>query len=135
MAATPDYGGQGLPSIAHTAVGEMLCSAAMAWRMASGLSEGAVLALTRHGSQQLKDHYLEKLVTGAWTGTMCLTEPQAGTDLGILRSRAEPAADGSYRVSGTKIFISWTTSSTSCSRGCPTPRPARAASACFWCPS
>jgi alkylation response protein AidB-like acyl-CoA dehydrogenase len=107
MAATPDYGGQGLPSIAHTAVGEMLCSAAMAWRMASGLSEGAVLALTRHGSQQLKDHYLEKLVTGAWTGTMCLTEPQAGTDLGILRSRAEPAAGGGFRVNGTKIYISW----------------------------
>jgi alkylation response protein AidB-like acyl-CoA dehydrogenase len=107
MSASTDYGGQGLPAIAHIPVGEMLCSAAMAWRMASGLSEGAVLALTRHGSAELKGRFLEKMVKGEWTGSMCLTEPQAGTDLGILRSRAEPAADGSYRVSGTKIFISW----------------------------
>jgi alkylation response protein AidB-like acyl-CoA dehydrogenase len=107
MAATPDYGGQGLPAIAHIPVGEMLCSAAMAWRMASGLSEGAVLALTRHGTEELKGRFLAKLVKGEWTGTMCLTEPQAGTDLGILRAKAEPAADGSFRVSGTKIFISW----------------------------
>ncbi len=107
MAASSDYGGQGLPAIAHIPVGEMLCSAAMAWRMASGLSEGAVLALTRHGSEPLKARFLEKMVTGEWTCTMCLTEPQAGTDLGLLRSRAEPAVDGSFRVSGTKIFISW----------------------------
>jgi len=107
MAATPDYGGQGLPAIAHIPVGEMLCSAAMAWRMASGLSEGAVLALTKHGSDALKARFLEKLVKGEWTGTMCLTEPQAGTDLGILRTRAEPASDGSFRITGTKIFISW----------------------------
>ncbi|HUO96216.1 MAG TPA: acyl-CoA dehydrogenase C-terminal domain-containing protein [Steroidobacteraceae bacterium] len=107
MAATPDYGGQGLPAIAHIPVGEMLCSAAMAWRMASGLSEGAVLALTKHGSDALKARFLEKLVRGEWTGTMCLTEPQAGTDLGILRTRAEPASDGSFRITGTKIFISW----------------------------
>jgi alkylation response protein AidB-like acyl-CoA dehydrogenase len=107
MSADPAYGGQGLPAIAQIAVGEMLCSAAMAWRMASGLSEGAVQAVARHGSEALKAGYLAKLVTGAWTGTMCLTEPQAGTDLGILRTRAEPAEAGSYRVSGTKIFISW----------------------------
>jgi alkylation response protein AidB-like acyl-CoA dehydrogenase len=107
MSAAPDYGGQGLPAIAHIPVGEMLCSAAMAWRMASGLSEGAVLALTRHGSDELKGRFLEKLVTGEWTSTMCLTEPQAGTDLGILRTRAEPAGDGGFRVTGTKIFISW----------------------------
>ncbi len=107
MGASSDYGGQGLPAIVHIAVGEMLCSSAMAWRMASGLSEGAVLALTRHGTDELKGRFLEKLVTGEWTGTMCLTEPQAGTDLGILRSKAEPAADGSFRISGTKIFISW----------------------------
>jgi alkylation response protein AidB-like acyl-CoA dehydrogenase len=107
MSAAPGYGGQGLPAIAHIAVGEMLCSAAMAWRMASGLSEGAVLALTRHGSDQLKARFLQRLVTGEWTSTMCLTEPQSGTDLGILRTRAEPAGDGSFRVSGTKIFISW----------------------------
>ncbi|HUO79701.1 MAG TPA: acyl-CoA dehydrogenase C-terminal domain-containing protein [Steroidobacteraceae bacterium] len=107
MAAAPEYGGQGLPSIAHIAVGEMLCSAAMAWRMASGLSEGAVLALSRHASEALKARFLGKIVTGAWTCTMCLTEPQAGTDLGLLRTRAEPAADGSFRLGGTKIFISW----------------------------
>jgi alkylation response protein AidB-like acyl-CoA dehydrogenase len=100
-------GGQGLPAIAHIAVGEMLCSSAMAWRMASGLSEGAVLALTRHGSEELKSRYLGKLVSGEWTGTMCLSESQAGTDLGLLRTKAEPAGDGSFRVTGTKIFISW----------------------------
>ena len=107
MAADPAFGGQGLPAIAHIAVGEMLCGSAMAWRMASGLSEGAVLAVTRHGSDALKQQYLEKLVTGTWTGTMCLTEPQAGTDLGILRTRATPAGEGSFAVNGTKIFISW----------------------------
>ena len=107
MGASTDYGGQGLPAIAHIPVGEMLCSSAMAWRMASGLSEGAVLALTRHGTDDLKQRFLAKMVSGAWTGTMCLTEPQAGTDLGILRSLAEPAGDGSFRVSGTKIYISW----------------------------
>ena len=107
MSADPAYGGQGLPALAQIAVGEMLCSAAMAWRMASGLSEGAVQAVARHGSEALKKQYLEKLVKGEWTGTMCLTEPQAGTDLSILRTRAEPQADGSLKVSGTKIFISW----------------------------
>ena len=107
MAAAVEYGGQGLPAIAHIPVGEMLCSAAMAWRMCSGLSEGAVLALTRHGSEELKKRFLARLVSGEWTGTMCLTEPQAGTDLGILRTRAEPAADGSFRLTGTKIYISW----------------------------
>ena len=107
MAADAQYGGQALPAIAHIPVGEMLCSAAMAWRMASGLSEGAVHLLERHASDELKGQYLAKLVKGEWTGTMCLTEPQAGTDLAILRSRAEPAADGSYRISGTKIYISW----------------------------
>lgn len=107
MAARPEVGGQGLPAIAHIVVGEMLCSAAMAWRMASGLSEGAAYALDRHGSEALKARFLHKLVSGEWTGTMCLTEPQAGTDLALLRTRAEPAADGSFRVSGTKIYISW----------------------------
>ncbi len=107
MAADTEFGGQGLPALAHIAVGEMLCGSAMAWRMASGLSEGAVLAISRHGSDALKTRYLEKIVTGEWTATMCLTEPQAGTDLGILRTRATPAADGSFAVSGTKIFISW----------------------------
>jgi alkylation response protein AidB-like acyl-CoA dehydrogenase len=101
MAGDTEFGGQGLPSIAHIGVGEMLCSSAMAWRMASGLSEGGVLAIERHGSDELKAKYLAKIVTGEWTATMCLTEPQAGTDLGILRTRAAPAGDGSFLVTGT----------------------------------
>jgi alkylation response protein AidB-like acyl-CoA dehydrogenase len=107
MAAAPDFGGQGLPDAAHIAIGEMLCSSAMAWRMCSGLSEGAVLALTRHGSDDLKAKYLEKLVKGEWTGTMCLTEPHSGTDLGIMRTKAVAQPDGSFAVTGTKVFISW----------------------------
>jgi len=107
MSADTAIGGQGLPALAHIPVGEMLCSSAMAWRMASGLSEGAIAALTRHASEDLKARYLPKLVSGEWTGTMCLTEPQAGTDLAILRTRAEAVADGSYKISGTKIYISW----------------------------
>jgi alkylation response protein AidB-like acyl-CoA dehydrogenase len=107
MAADPELGGQGLPAIAYIPVGEMLCGAAMAWRMASGLSEGAVLALSRHASEALKARFLVPMIKGEWTGTMCLTEPQAGTDLAQLRTRAEPAADGSFRITGTKIYISW----------------------------
>jgi hypothetical protein len=107
VAGPTAYGGQGLPSLVHSAIGEMLCSAAMAWRMASGLSEGAILALSRHGSETLKSAYLPRLISGEWTGTMCLTEPQAGTDLAILRTRAEPQADGTFRLYGTKIYISW----------------------------
>ena len=107
MAADPAYGGQGLPAVAYIPVGEMLCGAAMAWRMASGLSEGAAAALARHASDEVKARVLGHMVKGEWTGTMCLTEPQAGTDLAQLRTRAEPAADGRYKVSGTKIYISW----------------------------
>lgn len=107
MGADADVGGQGLPDAAHIGVGEMLCSAAMAWRMCSGLSEGAVLALSRHGSDDLKQRFLSKMVGGEWTGTMCLTEPHAGTDLGIMRAKAEPNAVGSYTITATKIYISW----------------------------
>ena len=107
MAAAVEFGGQGLPAIANVPVAEMLCSAAMAWRMASGLSEGAVLALERHASAELQNRYLRRLVKGEWTATMCLTEPQAGTDLGILQTRAEPLPDGSFKINGNKIFISW----------------------------
>ena len=107
MAADPAIGGQGLPDVAYIAVGEMLCASAMAWRMCSGLSEGAVLALSRHGSAELQARFLGRMVTGEWTGTMCLTEPHSGTDLGIMRTKAEPQADGSYRITGTKIYISW----------------------------
>jgi len=107
MAGPEAFGGQGLPALAHIPMGEMLCSAAMAWRMASGLSDGAILALMRHGSDRLKQDYLPKMVSGEWAGTMCLTEPQAGTDLALLKTRAEPSLDGGYRLHGTKIYISW----------------------------
>ena len=107
MAADPAFGGQGLPAIAYIPVGEMLCGAAMAWRMASGLSEGAAYAIWRHASDDIKARVLARMVSGEWTGTMCLTEPQAGTDLAQLRTRAEPAADGRYKLTGTKIYISW----------------------------
>ena len=107
MAADPAYGGQGLPAVAYIPVGEMLCGAAMAWRMASGLSEGATAALALHASEDVKARVLGQMVKGEWTGTMCLTEPQAGTDLAQLRTRAEPSADGRYRITGTKIYISW----------------------------
>ncbi|NCE89371.1 acyl-CoA dehydrogenase C-terminal domain-containing protein [Pseudomonas sp. L13] len=100
------FGGQGLPQMVSACVHEMLMSASLAFRIYSGLTEGAVLAVHRHGSAALKQEYLAKMVSGEWTGTMCLTEPQAGTDLALLRTRAQAEADGSYRVTGNKIFIS-----------------------------
>ncbi|MCF7200934.1 acyl-CoA dehydrogenase C-terminal domain-containing protein [Pseudomonas oligotrophica] len=106
MTGPLEYGGQGFPQMVACAFHEMLMAASLSFRIYSGLTEGAVLALYRHGSEALKDAYLEKLVSGRWSGTMCLTEPQAGTDLALLRTRAEPQADGSYKVSGSKIFIS-----------------------------
>ena len=105
MTADPEWGGQGLPAGFALAFGEMLCSGNMAWNMYSGLTESAGLTLAAHGSDELKRRYLPKLVSGEWAGTMCLTEPHCGTDLGLLRTRAEPHGDGSYRISGTKIFI------------------------------
>jgi len=106
MTGPSEYGGQGLPQMLACNFHEMLMGASLAFRVYSGLTEGAVLALHRHGSAALKSAYLARLVSGQWAGTMCLTEPQAGTDLALLRTRAEPQADGSYRVSGSKIFIS-----------------------------
>ena len=106
MTGPVEYGGQGFPQLVAFAFHEMLMGASLSFRVYSGLTEGAVLALHKHGSETLKQQYLGKLVSGQWTGTMCLTEPQAGTDLALLRTRAEPQADGSYRVSGSKIFIS-----------------------------
>ncbi len=100
------YGGQGLPHVLQTAVQEMLNSANVAWTMYPGLTHGAYACLVHYGAPALQELYLPRLVSGEWTGTMCLTEPHSGTDLGLLRSRAEPNADGSYRISGTKIFIS-----------------------------
>ena len=102
----PEYGGQGLPATVGFALQEMFTASNQAFSMYPGLSHGAYEALSRHGSDALKKTYLPKLADGSWTGTMCLTEPQCGTDLGMLRTRAEPQADGSYSITGTKIFIS-----------------------------
>ncbi len=102
----PDYGGQGLPYLMQSAVGEIFVSANMAFNMYQGLTHGAVSAIHAHGTAEQKAMYLPKMVSCDWTGTMNLTEPHCGTDLGLLRTRAEPQADGSYRITGQKIFIS-----------------------------
>ncbi len=105
LACSPEFGGQGLPHVLNMLVEEMICSANLSLGMYPGLTHGAINALTEHGSRELQDQYLEKLISGEWTGTMCLTEPQCGTDLGLIRTRAVPQADGSYAVTGTKIWI------------------------------
>ncbi|CAN5728576.1 acyl-CoA dehydrogenase [soil metagenome] len=102
-----DFGGQGLPKTIGAACGEMLNSANMSFALCPLLSDGATEALLTAGSDELKAIYLEKLVSGQWTGTMNLTEPQAGSDLAMVRSRAEPQADGTYKVFGTKIYITY----------------------------
>jgi alkylation response protein AidB-like acyl-CoA dehydrogenase len=104
--AHPDYGGQGLPYLMHTAVNETFVSANMAFNMYQGLTHGAYSAILVHGTEEQKQKWLPKLVTCDWTGTMNLTEPHCGTDLGLLRTKAEPQADGSYKITGQKIFIS-----------------------------
>ncbi|MCG9080836.1 acyl-CoA dehydrogenase C-terminal domain-containing protein [Laribacter hongkongensis] len=102
----PAYGGQGMPKSLAFPVMEMQCSANVAWSMYPGLSHGAYSAIHAHGTDEQKATYLPRLVDGSWTGTMCLTEPHCGTDLGLLKTKAEPNADGSYSITGTKIFIS-----------------------------
>ena len=102
-----DFGGQGLPKTIGAACGEMLNSANMSFALCPLLSDGAIEALLTAGSDDLKATYLEKLISGQWTGTMNLTEPQAGSDLSMVRSRAEPAGDGTYKVFGTKIYITY----------------------------
>jgi len=106
LTCDPQYGGQGLPSAVAIAFQEMMNSANQAWAMYPGLTHGAYDCLATHGTPEQKALYLPRLVSGEWTGTMCLTEPHSGTDLGLLRSKAQPQADGSYRITGTKIFIS-----------------------------
>ena len=101
------FGGQGLPKVIGASVGEMLNSANLSFTLCPLLTDGAVEALLTAGSDDLKATYLPKLVSGEWTGTMNLTEPQAGSDLAAVRTRAEPQADGSYKVFGTKIYITW----------------------------
>ncbi|KAB2874251.1 MAG: acyl-CoA dehydrogenase [Burkholderiaceae bacterium] len=106
LSADPACGGQGLPVVLNQCLDEMLNAANQAWTMYPGLSKGAYAALHAHGTQEQQALYLPKLTSGQWTGTMCLTEPHCGTDLGLLRTKAEPQADGSYKLSGQKIFIS-----------------------------
>jgi alkylation response protein AidB-like acyl-CoA dehydrogenase len=106
LAADPAYGGQGLPSSLGLVISEMVGSSNTSWGMYPGLTHGAMSAIHAHGSAEQKDTYLSKLTAGQWTGTMCLTEAHCGTDLGIIKTRAVPQADGSYAVTGSKIFIS-----------------------------
>ena len=106
ISAPAEYGGQGLPATLTIVVNEFLCSANMAFAMYPGLTQGAIAAILQHGSPEQKAAYLPKMIAGEWTGTMNLTEPHCGTDLGLLRSKAAPQPDGSYRITGTKIFIS-----------------------------
>ncbi|HVF95579.1 MAG TPA: acyl-CoA dehydrogenase family protein, partial [Sphingomonas sp.] len=102
----PEYGGQGMPHVVSTAFQEFMISSNMAFAMYPGLTHGAIAALVAKGSDAQKAMYVPKMVSGEWGGTMNLTEPQCGTDLGLIRTRAEPQADGSYAITGTKIFIS-----------------------------
>jgi alkylation response protein AidB-like acyl-CoA dehydrogenase len=106
LSCDPDFGGQGLPELVNNVLMEMVNSTNQAWGMYPGLTHGAYAALKAHGTPEQKSTYLPKLVSGEWTGTMCLTEAHCGTDLGLLRTRAEPAGEGSYLISGSKIFIS-----------------------------
>ncbi|WP_029001169.1 acyl-CoA dehydrogenase C-terminal domain-containing protein [Azohydromonas australica] len=106
LSCDPEHGGQGLPIVLNQCLYEMLNSASQAWTMYPGLSHGAYECLHAHGTEEQKALYLPKLTSGEWSGTMCLTEPHCGTDLGLLRTKAEPQPDGSYRLTGQKIFIS-----------------------------
>ncbi len=107
VSADPNYGGMGLPLTVTTAINEMMGSACLSLHLNPLLTQGQIEALEHHASDAIKALYLPKLISGEWTGTMNLTEPQAGTDVGALRSKAERMADGSYAISGQKIFISW----------------------------
>ncbi|RWM40095.1 acyl-CoA dehydrogenase [Mesorhizobium sp.] len=106
LAAPAEFGGQGLPYTVHTAVSEYMVSANMALMMYPGLTQGAIAAIVTHGTDEQKAAWLPRLIEGAWTGTMNLTEPHCGTDLGLLRTKAVPNGDGTYKISGQKIFIS-----------------------------
>ena len=106
ITAKPEHGGQGLPKTLGAMIEEIICGANMSFGLYPGLTTGAYNALARHASPELQALYLPKMVDGRWSGTMCLTEPHCGTDLGLLRTKAEPQEDGSYRITGTKIFIS-----------------------------
>ncbi|MBH1976945.1 MULTISPECIES: acyl-CoA dehydrogenase C-terminal domain-containing protein [unclassified Simplicispira] len=106
LGCAPEFGGQGLPFVVNTMFYEMLNSANQAWTMYPGLTHGAYAALETHGTPEQKATYLPKMTSGEWTGSMCLTEAHCGTDLGLMRTKAEPQADGTYKITGNKIFIS-----------------------------
>lgn len=106
LSADTEFGGQGMPNMLGIVLNEMVGTANWSWLMYPGLSHGCIKTLEAHGSPEQKARYLPKLVAGEWTGTMCLTESHCGSDLGLLRTKAEPQADGSYAITGTKIFIS-----------------------------
>jgi len=107
LAANPDHGGMGLPMALNTAVNEMVSGACLALQLKPLLTQGQIEALEHHASDDLKALYLPKLISGEWSGTMNLTEPQAGSDVGALRTKAEPMGDGTYAITGQKIFITW----------------------------
>lgn len=107
FACDPDYGGQGLPNVVNMPLIEMICGTNLSFGLLPGLSHGAYSALHHFGTDEQKQMYLPKLTSGEWSGVMCLTEPQAGTDLGLIRTTAKPNDDGSYAIDGTKIFISY----------------------------
>ncbi len=106
LACDPEYGGMGMPMVLNTCMKELICSANMSLGMYPGLSYGAYEALHRFGTDELKNLYLPKIVDGTWSGTMCLTEAHCGTDLGLIKTKADPLDDGGYSITGTKIFIS-----------------------------
>nr|MBP7905587.1 acyl-CoA dehydrogenase family protein [Alphaproteobacteria bacterium] len=106
LSADPEYGGMGMPMLLNTVMQEMICAANMSFGMYPGLSQGAYEALHHFGTDEQKVLYLPKLISGEWSGTMCLTEPHCGTDLGLIKTKAQPQADGSCTIDGTKIFIS-----------------------------
>ena len=105
IASDPAYGGQGMPKTVNLLMEEMICSANLSFGMYPGLTHGAYTAMHAYASDELKRKFLPKMVDGTWSGTMCLTEPHCGTDLGLLRTKAIPNDDGGYKISGTKIFI------------------------------
>jgi butyryl-CoA dehydrogenase len=106
ISSDPKYGGQGLPALMNFVIEEMVCSTNIAFGLYPLLSRGAAALIERHGSEAIKDTYLPHLTDGSWSGTMCLTESHCGTDLGLIRTKAVPASDGVYNISGSKIFIS-----------------------------
>ncbi len=106
LAAAPEWGGQGLPELLNKQVEEMICATNLSFSLYPGLTHGAYQAIADHATEELKQRYLPRMVDGTWSGTMCLTEAHCGTDLGMLRTKAVPQADGSYKITGNKIFIS-----------------------------